>query len=69
VFGGAGVIVRGRLRLNDFGSITGNSAGRRGGGVWLWGYGERVLIGLTCGPGGNVSGNAPDDCYFEEPSW
>ena len=24
-----------------------------------------VLVGVTCGPGGNVHGNTPDDCYVE----
>jgi hypothetical protein len=23
-----------------------------------------TLTGVRCGPGGNVYGNSPDDCYF-----
>ena len=26
-----------------------------------------TLVCVTCGPGGNVYGNTPDDCYLEAP--
>jgi hypothetical protein len=36
---------------------------RPGAGVYV---GSRsTLVGVVCGPGGNVSGNTPDDCYIE----
>lgn len=50
------------LTLSGTSSIYDNSARRSGGGV----YGhEATLVGANCGPGGNVYGNTPDDCFFE----
>jgi predicted outer membrane repeat protein len=43
-------------------TITGNTAGRGGG---IYAASGSVLVGVTCGPGGNVTGNTPDDCYVE----
>jgi predicted outer membrane repeat protein len=43
-------------------TITDNTADQ-GGGIHA-GSGS-ILVGVTCGPGGNVYGNTPDDCYFE----
>jgi peptidoglycan/xylan/chitin deacetylase (PgdA/CDA1 family) len=48
----------GRLRLMGSSLIRGNRAAERGGGLRNLG----VLVNVDCGPGGNVRGNAPDDC-------
>ena len=60
-----GVLQRlgGSLTMNGTSRITGNHGlGKRGGGVHAG-----TLTGVTCGPGGNVYGNTPDDCYIESP--
>ena len=70
---GGGVIVWGALTMNDASSIHDNRAVAadgtpgHGGGVWLPSWREADPIGVTCGPGGNVYGNTPDDCFFEQP--
>jgi hypothetical protein len=73
-FGGGVLMVGGRLRLTGSSSITANAAiertdeyacvldGVHGGGIY---HSGGHLVGVTCGPGGNVTGNTPDDCYFE----
>ena len=43
-------------------AITGNTAGQGGG---IYAASGTTLVGVTCGPGGNVYGNTPDDCYVE----
>ena len=43
-------------------AITGNTAGQGGG---ICAASGTTLVGVTCGPGGNVYGNTPDDCYVE----
>jgi hypothetical protein len=57
--------VRSSLILNDSSTISGNAAAR-GGGVW---FNQRTatLIGVTCGPEGNVHANTPDDCGVVTP--
>ena len=70
--GGGGVAGAGTLTMNDASSIHDNRAVAadgtpgQGGGIWFtsWG-GDPNLVGVTCGPGGNVCGNTPDDCFFE----
>jgi hypothetical protein len=58
------------LTMNDSATITANAADLgssshdfHGGGVYS--YRGGTLVGVTCGPGGNVYGNTPDDCYIE----
>jgi hypothetical protein len=58
-----GGVAGGRLVMNDASAIRGNSSAWLGGG--LDAGSTRFLTGVTCGPGGNVYGNTPDDCYFE----
>jgi hypothetical protein len=53
------------LTMNDGSSIHDNRAREAGGGVWIGTQEPPVLTGVTCGPGGNVYGNTPDDCYIE----
>ena len=72
--GGGGVAGYGALTLNDASSIHDNRAVAadgtlgQGGGIWFWSWSDDPNpIGVTCGPGGNVYGNLPDDCYFESP--
>jgi hypothetical protein len=57
--------VRSSLTLNDSSTISGNAAAR-GGGVWF-NPGTATLTGVTCGPGGNVHANTPDDCVDVTP--
>jgi hypothetical protein len=59
------------LTMNDASSIHDNRAVAadgtpgQGGGIWYGsGSGDHV-VGVTCGPGGNVHGNSPDDCVLE----
>jgi hypothetical protein len=73
---GGGVLMwGGRLRMTGSSSITANAVidhgtddawqcdyGVRGGGIYR---SKGTLVGVTCGPGGNVYGNSPDDCYIE----
>ena len=48
----------GALTMTGTSSIVGNRGlGKRGGGVH-----KGTLLGVVCGPGGNVHGNTPDDC-------
>ena len=61
--GGVFIYGGGSLTLNDSSTISGNAAAR-GGGVEYW-PNTATLTGVTCGPGGNVVGNTPDDCYIE----
>jgi len=75
--GGGLVLAAGRFFMNDASTISGNVApkvgeatnedggfvgGGGGGGLVL---GGGALHGVDCGPGGNVTGNSPDDCYVE----
>ncbi len=54
----------GDLRMSGASSITGNTGIDGPGGIWV---GDDIeLVGVSCGPGGNVYGNTPDDCYFLE---
>ena len=80
--GGGVLMLGGRLRMTGSSSITANAAIERTDG-YECSYSHRVyggvlqgggifhsggqLVGVTCGPGGNVYGNTPDDCYFEAP--
>jgi hypothetical protein len=57
--------VRASLTLNDSSTISGNAA-LRGGGVWFSPH-TATLTGVTCGPGGNVHANTPDDCVDVTP--
>jgi len=57
---GGGIWTFGSLTLRDT-RVTGNRVDGQGGGI----HGSGKLVGVTCGPGGNVYGNTPDDCYFE----
>ena len=50
------------LTMTGSSTITGNTAGQGGG---IYAVPGSVLNGVVCGPGGNVYGNSPDDCYFE----
>jgi hypothetical protein len=61
---GGGVYMNSSASLTMTGSatITGNAAGQ-GGGVYA--ESGSLLNGVVCGPGGNVYGNTPDDCYVE----
>ena len=66
----AGVWNTATLRMTGASSITGNKAVALdvcpepyGGGL---NHGDGTLVGVRCGPGGNVYGNTPDDCYFAE---
>jgi predicted outer membrane repeat protein len=43
-------------------AMIGNTAGQ--GGV-IYAASGTTLVGVICGPGGNVYGNTPDDCYVE----
>ena len=63
-FDGSGQ-VRASLTLNDSSTISGNAAAR-GGGVWFSPH-TATLTGVTCGPGGNVHANTPDDCVDVTP--
>jgi len=70
--GGGGVYMDGgRLTMRGASSISGNidegaesgdSYPDRGGGLYRR---HGIFTGVTCGPGGNINGNSPDDCYFE----
>ena len=70
---GGGVVNEGTLTMTGSSSIHHNEAvsfsgvgmAGRGGGIYHFGVG--TLVGVTCGPGANVYGNTPDDCYFESP--
>jgi hypothetical protein len=68
---GAGISNWGRITMTGSSSITGNvviesywgcEEGHLGGGIY---HGRGRLDGVTCGPGGNVHDNSPDDCYVE----
>jgi predicted outer membrane repeat protein len=50
------------LSMNGSSSIRDNSASGRGGGIHV--AGQATLIGVVCGPDGNVHGNGPDDCVL-----
>lgn len=76
VGGGGGVeIGSGVFRMEGASAVTANTAPPRqedadssynpgdGGGIFVSGG---TLVGVTCGAGGNVHGNTPDDCYFAE---
>ena len=69
VGGGVSNLSGGSLTMNDSSSIHDNLAvvadgtPGQGGGICSW-SGDHV-VGVTCGPGGNVYGNTPDDCYLE----
>ena len=57
---GGGVFDAGTLVMRDSSSITGNTAT-----IWAGGIDNHsgdLLVGVTCGPGGNVHDNVPDDC-------
>jgi hypothetical protein len=54
----------GTLTMTGSSRITGNT-GRRGGGGVAFEPRSDTLVGVGCGPEGNVYGNTPDDCYFE----
>jgi hypothetical protein len=64
---GGGVWNAGSLTMNDSSSIHDNIAeggdGVEGRGGGLYNASGGVLVGVNCGA--NVSGNTPDDCYFE----
>ena len=67
--GGGVHLVGGTVRMTGAASISGNTAqgledegGQPGEGGGLYRAGGR-LRGATCGPGGNVYGNTPDDCF------
>lgn len=72
--GGAVELTGGSLVMTGDSSITGNALVvdtdgyscdvGHGGGIYVSGG---TLVGVACGPGGNVSGNLPDDCYIESP--
>ena len=49
------------LTMTGSSTITGNTAGLGRGGVSFNPY-TATLTGVTCGPGGNVFSNSPDDC-------
>jgi hypothetical protein len=59
----------GTLTMNGDASIVGNTAVTQAGGLRNGGaigpIGTRTLVGVTCGPGGNVVANSPDDCDFD----
>jgi hypothetical protein len=66
--------IGGRLTLRDASSIRDNRTVRHawqdeavppgpGGGIYL--VPPSTTVGVACGPGGNVYGNSPDDCYVE----
>lgn len=57
-------LLEGSLRMSGASSITGNTGTAGPGGIWVGRDNE--LVGITCGPDGNVYGNTPDDCYFAE---
>jgi hypothetical protein len=59
---GGGVYNAGHLTMSGSSRITGNRAGLGGG---LYDATGGILVGVICGPGGNVYGNTPDDCYVE----
>lgn len=68
---GGGIHNAGTLRMVGSSRVYGNSVRRvgldlpvegEGGGI----YNAGTLLGVRCGDGGNVFGNAPDDCYFAE---
>ena len=72
---GGGVCVRsGTLTMTGASTVTANRAAARhespdgdwdvGGGGGIYQAGGH-LVGVTCGPGGNVQGNTPNDCYVE----
>ena len=72
---GGGVWVGGGVfTMNDTSIITGNTAAERqeeedgstGGGGGLHRTGG-TLVGVSCGPDGNVHDNSPDDCLIESP--
>ncbi len=62
----------GTLVMRDQASIHGNKASDAdypdlaGLGAGIYNAADGILDGVTCGPGGNVYGNTPDDCYFAE---
>jgi len=53
------------LTMVDSAVITGNTATDHGGGIYV--TGKVSLDGVMCGSQtlANVTGNIPDDCYFE----
>ena len=61
----------GSLTMNDSSSIHDNRAVAadgtpgQGGGIWYGSSSRDDFVGVTCGPGGNVYGNTPDDCHVE----
>lgn len=57
--GGVFAVLGSRLTLNDASTISGNTASQ-GGGLY---HGSGTFVGVICGPGGNVHGNTPDDCW------
>jgi hypothetical protein len=64
---GGGVFNTGSLIMEESSRVYGNGpsadATAQGGGLYNASGG--TLLGVTCGPGGNVYGNTPDDCYLE----
>jgi len=70
---GGGVVNEGTLTMTGSSSIQHNEAvsfsgvGMAGHGGGIYNFGGGTLTGVICGPGGNVYGNTPDDCYFESP--
>jgi hypothetical protein len=64
---GGGVFNVGILIMDGSSTISGNGpfleAMVRGGGIYNASGG--TLVGVSCGPSGNVVGNTPDDCLFE----
>ena len=69
---GGGVLNSGWLTMNDASTISGNTARggglapreHAGGGLYVWGGSDEVLVGVICAPNpdANVFGNTPDDC-------
>jgi hypothetical protein len=69
---GGGVHNTGSLTITGSGRIFGNEArmgGKPGLGGGVYNASGGTLAGVRCRPqtGANVSGNTPDDCYFESP--
>jgi hypothetical protein len=67
-----GVYNEGTLTMTGSSRITDNEAQNGGNGVpglggGLYNASDGSLVGVNCGPGGNVFGNTPDDCHFESP--
>jgi hypothetical protein len=59
---GGGVYNAGHMTMTGSSIITENRAGLGGG---LYNVSGGTLNGVVCGPGGNVYGNTPDDCFIE----